>query len=87
VPPVRRVHEGQRPLFLPPGIRRRRLFGAALWVASRWCQCVSSVSWVLRINACIAICSVVLFVYRISRSEVGALAHRAVPATIEYHVT
>ena len=31
-------------------------------------------------------CSVVMFVYRSSHSEVSALAHRAVPATIEYHV-
>jgi hypothetical protein len=36
---------------------------------------------------CYLFCCVVLFVYRSSRSEVGALAHRAVPATIEYHVT
>jgi hypothetical protein len=69
-----------------PGIILSMLGSVQVFLGKN-CQCVSSVSWVLRINACIAICSVVLFLYRSSRSEVGALAHRAVPATIEYHVT
>jgi hypothetical protein len=51
------------------------------------CQCVSSVSW--RLSSRIVSLSVVVFrfVSRSSRSEVSALAHRAVLATIECHVT
>ena len=41
---------------------------------------------VLRINACIAICCCVVSSPGALGSEVSALAHRAVPATIEYHV-
>jgi hypothetical protein len=55
------------------------------------CNCGSNVNWMLRINACIAICCLCFFVPGCSgkgtlSSEVGALAHRAMPARMEYHV-
>jgi hypothetical protein len=50
-----------------------------------FCKCltVSGGGWDQRLYCYLLSCS--RFVYR--SSEVSALAHRAVPATIEYHVT
>ena len=55
------------------------------------CNCGSSANKVLRINACIAICCLLFSVPGCSgkgtlSSEVSALAHRAMPTRIEYHV-
>lgn len=55
------------------------------------CNCGSSVNWMLWVHACIAICCLLFSVPGCSgkgtlSSKVSALAHRAMPARIEYHV-
>ena len=48
------------------------------------CYCVSSVNWVLRINACIAICSVVSKIYAHLERTLSVFNNQSLPAGVHH---